>query len=153
MAAGCVLCDTPGGRVLLQRGRWRVLLADEPLWPGFTRVVWQDHVREMTDLDGASRARLMDVVWAVESVQRRVFAPDKVNVASLGNVVAHLHWHVIPRWVDDAGFPAPVWAVASEAGLPGDRRAALQARRDAVAQRLPAYEEALRQALGKGTLA
>jgi diadenosine tetraphosphate (Ap4A) HIT family hydrolase len=37
--------------------------------------------------------------------------PDKINLASLGNVVPHLHWHVIPRFVDDPHFPNPVWGV------------------------------------------
>jgi diadenosine tetraphosphate (Ap4A) HIT family hydrolase len=43
---------------------------------------------------------------------RDVMQPLKVNVASLGNVVPHLHWHVIPRYADDAHVPAPVWAQA-----------------------------------------
>jgi diadenosine tetraphosphate (Ap4A) HIT family hydrolase len=38
-------------------------------------------------------------------------APDKINLASLGNVVPHLHWHVIPRFADDPHFPNPVWGV------------------------------------------
>jgi diadenosine tetraphosphate (Ap4A) HIT family hydrolase len=35
--------------------------------------------------------------------------PDKINLASLGNVVPHLHWHIIPRWLDDSYFPLPIW--------------------------------------------
>jgi hypothetical protein len=38
--------------------------------------------------------------------------PGKVNVASLGNMTPHLHWHVIPRFADDAHFPNPVWTEA-----------------------------------------
>jgi diadenosine tetraphosphate (Ap4A) HIT family hydrolase len=38
-----------------------------------------------------------------------VLQPDKINLASLGNVVPHLHWHVIPRFADDPHFPNPVW--------------------------------------------
>jgi diadenosine tetraphosphate (Ap4A) HIT family hydrolase len=51
-------------------------------------------------------------VWKLELAVREVMQPLKVNVASLGNVVPHLHWHVIPRYADDAHFPAPVWAQA-----------------------------------------
>ena len=43
---------------------------------------------------------------------RRVLRPAKINLASLGNVVPHLHWHVIARFADDACFPAPIWAPA-----------------------------------------
>jgi diadenosine tetraphosphate (Ap4A) HIT family hydrolase len=39
--------------------------------------------------------------------------PDKVNLASLGNVVPHLHWHVVPRWTDDSHYPAPIWSAAA----------------------------------------
>lgn len=65
---------------------------------------------EMTDLSAPERARLMNAVFATEAVLREVLAPDKVNLASLGNVVPHLHWHVIPRYRDDPHFPSPIWA-------------------------------------------
>jgi diadenosine tetraphosphate (Ap4A) HIT family hydrolase len=52
---------------------------------------------------------LMRVVFAAEAALREVMQPDKVNLASLGNVVPHLHWHVIPRFADDPHFPNPVW--------------------------------------------
>lgn len=88
----------------------RVILADEPRHPGFCRVVWTAHVREMSDLPPADAAQLMATVLTVERVLREQLAPDKINLASLGNVVPHLHWHVIPRWADDSHFPDPVWA-------------------------------------------
>ena len=69
---------------------------------------------EMTDLAAPERARLMDAVFAVEAVLREVLAPDKINLASLGNVVSHLHWHVIPRYRDDPHFPKSIWAGAVE---------------------------------------
>jgi diadenosine tetraphosphate (Ap4A) HIT family hydrolase len=36
--------------------------------------------------------------------------PDKVNIAALGNMVPHIHWHVIPRYKDDAFFPGSAWS-------------------------------------------
>jgi diadenosine tetraphosphate (Ap4A) HIT family hydrolase len=66
----------------------------------------------MSDLSASDRMLLNDVVWHVETAVREVMGPDKINVASLGNVVPHLHWHVIPRYVDDTHFPNPVWAAA-----------------------------------------
>ena len=72
-------------------------------------MIWNDHVREMSDLAAADQQRLMQTVFAVERAQRAVLAPDKVNLASLGNVVPHLHWHVIPRFADDSHFPQPIW--------------------------------------------
>jgi diadenosine tetraphosphate (Ap4A) HIT family hydrolase len=105
----CPLCDAPGGAVLWQDGFCRVVLADEPDYPGFLRVILDAHVKEMTDLPPAEQLALMRVVLATEAALREVMAPDKVNLASLGNLVPHLHWHVIPRFADDPHFPNPVW--------------------------------------------
>ncbi len=105
----CELCSQPGGAILWRSGSCRVVRVDDAHYPGFCRVIWHAHVREMSDLDPADRRRLMEVVFAVEGVVRRLFAPDKINLASFGNMVPHLHWHVIPRWRDDRHFPEPVW--------------------------------------------
>jgi diadenosine tetraphosphate (Ap4A) HIT family hydrolase len=71
----------------------------------------------MTDLPSEQRQRLMDVVFAVETAVREIAKPDKINLASLGNVVPHLHWHVIPRWVDDVNFPDAIWAAPRRAAM------------------------------------
>lgn len=113
--AGCDLCETEGGRLVLSNEWLRVVLVDDADFPGFARVIWHAHVREMTDLDPAERRRLMATVFAVEAAQRAVLAPAKVNLASLGNVTPHLHWHVIPRFTDDSRFPRPIWAPAERA--------------------------------------
>ena len=117
---GCELCElaAAAGRaegapgVAYRDDQLLVLLVDDANYPGFCRVIWNGHVREMSDLDDPSRLRINDAVWRVELAVREVFAPHKVNVASLGNMTPHLHWHVIPRFEDDAHFPAPVWAQA-----------------------------------------
>ena len=121
----CELCHGAGGTLLWQNDLCRVVAVDEPGLPGFLRVVLQRHVREMTDLSAAERSRLMAVVFAVEDHVRQSLEPDKMNLASLGNVTPHLHWHVIPRWRDDRHFPGPVWAEARhEAPVPAARAAA-----------------------------
>ncbi|MBL8429306.1 MAG: HIT family protein [Dechloromonas sp.] len=115
----CDLCVNPGGAVLWQSSFSRVVRVDDPNYPGFCRVILNDHVREMTDLDARRRAELMQVVFAVESVVRELFSPDKINLASFGNMVPHVHWHIIPRWQDDRHFPEPVWgSVRRDGALP-----------------------------------
>ena len=109
-AATCELCVSPGGEVLWDDGFARVVLAGDADHPGFCRVILKAHAREMTDLAEADRAWLMGIVYAVEGLLRDLLAPDKINLASLGNVVPHLHWHVIPRFSDDPHFPNPVWS-------------------------------------------
>jgi diadenosine tetraphosphate (Ap4A) HIT family hydrolase len=113
----CQLCREAGGETLWQDERCRLVLVADADYPGFCRVVWKRHVAEMTDLDATERRHLMSVVFAAESALRAAARPHKVNLASLGNVVPHLHWHVIPRWRDDRHFPNPIWgADVREAG-------------------------------------
>jgi diadenosine tetraphosphate (Ap4A) HIT family hydrolase len=88
----------------------RIVLVDDPDYPGFCRVVLERHVKEMTDLAPAERSRLMNAVFATEAVLRELLSPRKVNLASFGNGVPHLHWHVVPRHGDDRHFPKPIWA-------------------------------------------
>lgn len=109
-SSDCELCAGDGGVLLWRNPRLRVVRVEDPLYPGFCRVIWNSHVGEMTDLPPHERLQLMSAVFAAEQALREVLAPDKVNLASLGNLVPHLHWHVIPRWRDDPHFPAPVWA-------------------------------------------
>ena len=106
---GCSLCTALGGALLWRDELLRVVLVDEPDYPGFCRVICNSHVREMSDLAPAERARVMTLVLEVEVLLREVLRPDKINLASLGNLTPHLHWHVIPRWRDDPHFPGSVW--------------------------------------------
>lgn len=112
----CELCATPGGAVLWQDARCRVIQIEEPGYPGFCRVIWNTHVREMSDLGATDREHCMNVVFAVERALRKTLMPAKINLASLGNMVAHLHWHVIPRFNDDPHFPQPIWGARQRDG-------------------------------------
>ncbi len=111
MSGGCALCDTPGGEVLWADERVRVVWPAEADHPGLCRVVLQAHVAEMTELARSERDALMTAVYALEEALRELLAPDKMNLASFGNRIAHLHWHVIPRFTDDPHFPAAIWDV------------------------------------------
>ena len=109
----CELCDQPGGTLLWQDDSCRVVLVADADYPGFCRVIWKRHVKEMTDLSAAEREHLMATVFAVETAIREAMHPDKINLASLGNLTPHLHWHVIPRFRHDKHFPQPIWGVLS----------------------------------------
>lgn len=108
----CELCKDAGETLLWRNELCRVIRVDDEAYPGFCRVILNRHVKEMTDLDASERSQLMDVVFAVEAAVREVIQPDKINLASFGNVVPHLHWHVIPRFVDDKHFPNSIWGEA-----------------------------------------
>ncbi|WP_269533593.1 HIT family protein [Chitinimonas sp. BJYL2] len=130
----CPLCNSHGGELVWQSALYRVVLVDDAAYPGFCRVILNRHAAEMTDLPAAERDTLMQAVWTVESVLRDAVHPDKINLASLGNVVPHLHWHVIPRWHDDAHFPSPIWATTQRDSPP--RNVDLTALKASLASRL-----------------
>lgn len=108
--AGCELCEQEGGIPVFRNEALRVIRAQDADHPAFYRVIWNAHVAEWTDLPPPERSRIMQAVAKVETVLRESLKPTKVNLASLGNVVPHLHWHVIARFDWDARWPAPVWA-------------------------------------------
>lgn len=134
----CELCSGDGGRVLWRDARLRVVYVQEPDYPGLCRVIWNAHVAEMTDLGTRGRAHLMRVVFAVEAVLRALLRPAKINLASLGNVTPHLHWHVIPRRRDDPHYPGAIW------GAPLRRP-----RRSRAKNPAPAIARALARRLGR----
>jgi len=135
-AGACPLCDAEGGTLIWRGAQLRVIRADEAGFPAFYRVIWNAHVVEFSDLNALERAHCMDVVARVEQALRQHLQPTKINLAALGNMVPHLHWHVIARFDWDSHFPAPVWASAQR------ERAADQ--EDALRARLPAMEAQLR---------
>jgi diadenosine tetraphosphate (Ap4A) HIT family hydrolase len=141
--SACELCESSGGELIHQGELFHVVLVDDANYPGFCRIIWRDHVKEITDLNELDRMLMMDVMWQVEQVVRDVMQPEKINLASLGNMVPHLHWHVIPRYIDDAHFPAPVWAEVTRTPSPESlaaRQEKLPMLRKKIQQRLAAYK-------------
>jgi diadenosine tetraphosphate (Ap4A) HIT family hydrolase len=116
----CELCHQDGGDILYRDDKLRVILVADADYPAFCRVIWHAHVKEMTDLDSADRAHVLDWVLRTEQALRTVLNPDKINLASFGNMVPHLHWHVIPRFADDKHFPNPLWGAAMREGVAHD---------------------------------
>ena len=114
--ASCALCVQAGGEVLWDDGFARIVMAEEPDHPAFCRVILNSHRKEMTDLAEVECARLMNLVYVVERALREMLQPDKINLASLGNMVPHLHWHVVPRFSDDPHFPGAVWGPRARQG-------------------------------------
>ncbi|QXL85463.1 HIT family protein [Comamonas sp. NLF-1-9] len=139
--SGCPLCQSAGGALVWRGQELRVIQADEPGFPAFYRVVWNAHVAEFSELSAAQRGRCMQAVVLVEEVLRELLAPRKINLAALGNQVAHLHWHVLARFAWDSHFPDAIWAPA--------RRAQDTARIAAIAAKQPLVHDRLNARLAQ----
>ncbi|MDM0112945.1 HIT family protein [Variovorax sp. J22R133] len=140
--AGCPLCEDTGGKLIFEAARFRVIRAAEAGFPAFYRLVWRDHVTEFSKLSRDDRILCMDAVNLIEECLREALAPTKVNLATLGNVVPHLHWHVIARFEWDSHFPGPVWTTA--------QRERATDREAVVAGKLAAMEQMMVERLGAG---
>lgn len=115
-SSDCALCQPSTHLILWQDYFCRVVLLNDADYPAYCRVELKTHVKEMTDLAPADRARTMKVVFAVETALREVIEPDKINLASLGNKTPHVHWHLIPRFESDKHFPNSHWGKATQTG-------------------------------------
>lgn len=87
----------------------RLLLMNDASYPWFILVPRREEVCEIFQLDGADQRQLWQETSLLAETLKDTFAADKMNVATLGNVVSQLHMHVIVRRRDDAAWPAPVW--------------------------------------------
>ena len=107
----CVLCHPQKENVVWKNKELRVIQVDDPLFPGYFRVIWNKHIAEMSDLTDDERQLLEKVLLTVEKVVREQMQPDKINWAQFGNMVPHLHWHIIARYRDDSRFPESIWGL------------------------------------------
>lgn len=87
----------------------RLLLMNDAHYPWFILVPRREEVSELFQLDADDQLRLWNETTRLAEVLKDSFGADKMNVATLGNVVSQLHMHVIVRRREDAAWPAPVW--------------------------------------------
>lgn len=91
-----------------------VVFGDFQRFKGYTLFLAKNHVREVYHLAPAIRQQhLLEMSIVAEAVDR-VFKPEKMNYESLGNGIAHLHWHFYPRYKNDSPIKGPVWWIGKE---------------------------------------
>jgi diadenosine tetraphosphate (Ap4A) HIT family hydrolase len=112
----CILCDEDAGLVILRNKLFRIILVDDKNYPGFIRLILNNHVKEMSDLVIEDANIVFSSLLKIEKIIRELYNPDKINLASLGNMVPHLHWHIIPRYKSDLHYPNPIWGEVTNNG-------------------------------------
>ncbi|MEK7773256.1 MAG: HIT family protein [Deltaproteobacteria bacterium] len=93
-----------------------VLLMKDSSVPWLILVPRRAGIREVYELSAGERLVLMEEAAQASMVIKAVYGPDKINIGSLGNIVAQLHLHVIGRFRTDRAWPGPVWG--SGEGVP-----------------------------------
>jgi|SRR6185437_11175082 len=105
----CPLCKTEDENILFTNNLFRIILVNDDFYPGYIRLILNRHIAEMTDIDSLEAHKIFSALLIIERQIRETFNPDKINLACLGNMVPHLHWHIIPRYKNDRHFPNPIW--------------------------------------------
>ncbi len=103
----CPLCSSLNENIIYQDNFLRVILVDDI--PGYIRIITQKHIKEFSELSDEEAINLILTVKKIEKVLIDELNPDKVNIASLGNMVPHLHIHIIPRFKNDPWWPGAVF--------------------------------------------
>ena len=113
----CPMCtkwqDEPQLRIVELEQCYVTLNADQ-FFPGYCLVFTKNHVTELFHLDETTRAAIMEEVNRVAAALYAAFIPAKINYELLGNMVAHMHWHIVPRFTTDPLWPRPIWSEPHE---------------------------------------
>jgi diadenosine tetraphosphate (Ap4A) HIT family hydrolase len=106
----------------------RLLLMNDAQYPWFILVPRREEVCELFQLDSADQRLLWQETTELAEALKDTFAADKMNVATLGNVVSQLHMHVIVRRREDPTWPAPVWGKLTAQPYSAEQLAAVLAK-------------------------
>ena len=74
-----------------------VFLHDHQRYEGWCVLFLREHAEHLSDLPIERQARIFGEVARVAAAVRAVLNPRRINYECLGNQLAHVHWHVIPR--------------------------------------------------------
>lgn len=91
-----------------------VLLMNNMLFPWVILVPRRPDISEITELLPIERGELMEEIALISGMMQSIYAPDKMNIAALGNMVPQLHIHVIARYKTDEAWPNPIWGRGSK---------------------------------------
>ena len=110
----CTKWDTEPDLRIAELEHCFALLNRDQYFPGYTFVFTKNHVTELFHLDRDVRASVMDEVTSVAAALYNLFEPAKMNYELLGNMVPHMHWHLVPRFTGDPLWPRPIWSEPHE---------------------------------------
>ena len=106
----------------------RLVLMNDARFPWVILVPRRADMREIIDLALPDQTQLLSEITQVSQVLRQEFAPDKLNIGAIGNMVAQLHIHVIGRFSTDAAWPRPVWGFETAQPYTPESARTMQAR-------------------------
>ena len=73
------------------------------------KIFTQTPYKEMSEVPKEIRSEIYDLLDVIEKEMLSYYNPTKINIASFGNYVPHVHWHIMARFEKDSFFPEPMW--------------------------------------------
>ena len=73
------------------------------------KIFTQKSIKEFSQCDKATKLEIFRLLDIIEKEMLEYFTPDKINIASFGNYVPHVHFHIQARFKNDSYFPEPTW--------------------------------------------
>ena len=113
----CPMCrrwETDSDLRIIELPHSYVILNRDQYFPGYTLLFTKSHATELFHLERDVRAALMEEVSLVAQALYTVFTHAKINYELLGNMVPHIHWHIVPRFVSEPLWPRPIWSEAHD---------------------------------------
>lgn len=80
------------------------------------KVFTQEAYREFSETPSEVKVEIFRVMDVIEKEMLSFFRPKKINIASFGNYVPHVHWHIMARFEKDSYFPEPMWGQKQREG-------------------------------------
>jgi len=80
------------------------------------KVFTQKAYREFSQTPTEVKLEIFRVLDIIEKEMLSFYKPTKINIASFGNYVPHVHWHIMARFEEDSYFPEPMWGEKQREG-------------------------------------
>ena len=73
------------------------------------KIFTQYPYKYMSEVPGLIKLEIYDLLDTIEKKMLAYYSPKKINIASFGNYLPHVHWHIMARFEEDSYFPEPMW--------------------------------------------
>jgi len=81
----------------------------EPSEIPWLKIFTQDAYKEMSEVPKEIKIEIYDLLDIIEKEMISYYNPQKINIASFGNYMPHVHWHIMARFLEDSYYPEPMW--------------------------------------------
>ena len=106
--AECPMCpDDSSGDVIANLPSGKVHLQNDADYRGYCILIFKRHAVELCDLTQVERAQFMEDLSKISEAILAHCKPAKLNTSMLGNMVPHLHCHIMPRYPDNPDWGHP----------------------------------------------